>query len=407
MADKGQDLFDIMDAALKRQREGMDATLKRQASPGAGNQPTPPVAPVSEARPSGPQPAQAPAPPPAPAPIQPAPSIIRPQPPASVPSERTAVPSTRSEVPGTVSTRESGAYTERLSRVPDSALTAPAAGTLSPGEVLRGTVFASSRTTASGRTEAEPASETVVPAEPPPPQGPPRPVTVQTTASNVLRPRPASAPPPISTPISKIGTVHGNAPSGVQVAVGSSQRSTTPSGRGMFVSVEMAVLAVIGMAMSWICVFFLGMRVGKIETDLTGGAKNPRNGKIEGQPDNGDGIRETDPNRVNPLRVGNRPGAHKRPPTVVKAPSGTGKWTVEIMRYNDRAVAKIMLRKLTEKGLQGAFIGTRTVRGRKELCVCVGRFPSRNDRRAEQLKEKVINLDRRRFTGRVEVVKLD
>ena len=53
------------------------------------------------------------------------------------------------------------------------------------------------------------------------------------------------------------------------------------------------------------------------------------------------------------------------------------------------------------------FIGTRTVRGRKELCVCVGRFPSRSDRRAEQLKEKVINLDRRKFTGRVEVVKLD
>ena len=63
--------------------------------------------------------------------------------------------------------------------------------------------------------------------------------------------------------------------------------------------------------------------------------------------------------------------------------------------------------RLTEKGLQGAFIGTRTVRGRKELCVCVGRFPSRNDRRAELLKEKVINLDRRKFTGRVEGVKLD
>ncbi len=398
MADKGQDLFDVMDAALKRQSEGMDATLKRQGAQGTGNATTPPATDHPQARPSGPQPVQDP-PPPIAAPLQ--------QEPAALGSERAAAPSTRSETPGSPSTRESGAYTERLSRVPNSALSAPPAGTLSPGEVLRGTVFASSRTTASGRTEAEPASETVAPAQPPPVQGPPRPVTVQTTASNVLRPRPASAPPPISTPISKIGAPRLSTPSGVQAAVGSSQRTTTASGRGIFVSVEMAVLAVIGMAMSWICVFFLGMRVGRSETDLTGGAKAPASSSAESQTGNGDGIRDTDPDKVNALPMGTRPKKPKDTKPSINVPAGTGKWTVEIYRYNDRRVAQIMVRRMIGRGLQDAFIGTRTVRGRKELCVCVGRFPNRNDPRAEQLKEKVINLDRRKFTGLVEIVKLD
>ena len=433
MADKGQGLFDIMDAALKRQREGMDATLKRQdtqasksrlaSSPRA--EPAEPGAP-SDARASDSAPVPSVTSPPPPAtPASPPPRAAQPPNPLSAATEAGPRPgsgiqpaqnvgSQRSsavgaEAPGAVA-RDSRATTERLSRVPDSARSAPVAGSLSPGEVLRGTVFASHRAqpTASGRVEAvEPA---------PPIEGPPQPASVQTTASSIARPSSTGVSPSISTPLNPIasarsGPVSG-AVSGVQSQVGASARGDAPKGKGkgngIFVSVEMAVLSAVAVFVSLIVVFFLGWNVGRKDMDLRGGPEGPRNGGTENSQGEGAGIRSGDPEGVKPVNVGNQPKPKKGNETKIAAPpTGTGKWTVEVYRYNNRGVAQAMVRRLNQKGLSGVFIGKRKVRGKQELCVCVGRFPRRDDPRAELLKQKVINLDRRRFTGLVEIVELD
>jgi hypothetical protein len=174
----------------------------------------------------------------------------------------------------------------------------------------------------------------------------------------------------------------------------------------------MAVLAVIGMTLGLICAFYIGVRVGREENQLssTGRERDEGNGKTKGE-GSGNGIKTTRPRNVGRIEVGTKPktpaGSTKR--TIATPTGGSGKWTVEVYRYNasERRVAERMVQRLEAQGLRGVWIGQRTVRGRKQLCVCVGRFQSRSDPAAERLKQTVINLNRQRYATLVEIVKLD
>ena len=444
MPDKGQELFDIMDAALKRQREGMDATLRRQGAQGSksvdGQQQqraAQPAVPAGEAAPAEPslQPVR---------PVQPVQPVEPVQP--VQPDEAAGPGSPQGQEGPADSSSMSRAYTERLSRVPDSARSAPPAGMLSPGEVLRGTVFTS-------RRQPQPGQAAEAPAAPAPVEGPPRPASVQASTSSVLQPQAPAAPPapppaappvvpggmvtrgpavqgargisgplsgsggvPMSGPVAGvISGVRTAPPSVVQQPVSPSGRPAAPSvpasGRGFYVSVEMAVLAVIAMTLGLICAFYVGVRVGRQERDLAGPVQEGEGGKSAGNGEKeGDGIKESGVSSVAHLPVGDRPKknpkTHPSPPTP---PTGTGKYTIEVLRFpsNAKSTAEFWRKKLATGGIPGVYVIERKVRGHMEWCVCAGRFAQRNDPRAERLKQTIINFDRRRFTGLVEVIKLD
>jgi hypothetical protein len=125
-----------------------------------------------------------------------------------------------------------------------------------------------------------------------------------------------------------------------------------------------------------------------------------------------EGIKTVDPGSIKHQDPGDRPkpsGGDRTTPPPPVPPAGTGKWTVEVLRYaaGEKAAADALARRLSEKGLVGVEVIRKTVRGNVELAVCVGRFESRDDPRAEQTKQAIIGLDRRRYTGVVEVVKVD
>jgi hypothetical protein len=273
---------------------------------------------------------------------------------------------------------------------------------------------------------------------------------VQTSISNVMQPQPPVVPVvpvvpggvvargtpggpggqtsgPISGPVRGAVTGHSSGPvagviSGVRTAPPSVvQQAVSPSGRapaavpaagrGFYVSVEVAVLAVIAMTLGLICAFYVGVRVGRQERELAtpaGEETQPKQG--DAGKENGDRIKESGVSSVAHLPVGDRPKqGPKRPRPPVTPPTGKGKYTIEVLRFpsNAKSTAEYWRRKLSTGGIPGVYVIQRKVRGRMEWCVCAGRFETRNDPRAEQLKQAVINYDRRRFTGLVEVIKLD
>ncbi len=374
MPEKGQELFDIMDAALKRQREGVDATQKRQKTTPA----KPSARPVSPSEIT-------------PQPTQPAPSgsVTQVQPIAPVAPMGGPPPQPQPADSG----RVSSVYTERLSRVPDSARTAPAAGTLSPGEVLRGTVFTSQKPI--------PGSEVIEPVVAP--DGPPQPASVRVPGSSVLRPQGG----PISTVgstmrpsgISGVSTV-----SGVQSGVSGPQRSAAMAGQGskagIFISTELAVLAVIGMTLGLVCAFFLGWRVGGRAKDTMSPPRSTRNGKTNGE-SNGD-LKILDPNGMQHVNVGDKPKTNgKRPVSVSK--SGTGKWTVEVMSYARERPAKAMVGRLAR---DYNVTGARIERRGRNFAVCIGRYKRADDPEALRVKRAIIAKNPRTFSGPTGIVKL-
>jgi hypothetical protein len=400
MPDKGQELFDIMDAALKRQREGLDATLRRQevkrAVPPAEEAPAAP----RRAAPKAQEPPQQEPP--------------RPQAPAS----RTPAAPARNVDEGageaTGSARGSSVYTDRLSRVPDSARSAPPAGTLSPGEVLRGTVFTSRRP--QGGESASGALEAPAPAV----EGPPRPASVRssgTPASSVIRPRVTGGTSGrISGPVAgAMSGVRSSAITAVQAAPTASGRAAAQpapaqAGRGFYVSVEMAVMAGVAVTVGFICFFFMGVRVGAQQRDQEGGPRVEGPGS-PGGPDGGSGqdIKEAPPDSLRGIDMGTGPVVRntQQPPPPV--PTGDGKYTIEVLRFpaNAKSSAESWRGKLERARIPGAFVIKRRIRGKDEWCVCVGRFQTRDDPTAAQLKQSIINVNRRLLTGLVEVVKLE
>ncbi len=385
MPDKGQELFDIMDAALKRQREGRGAARKRPgaatgqakgakgkaraarhpAGAAAGPPPPPPVAPVGPVQ--------------AVEPVLPVAPATQPPPPADS---------------GRVSTR----YTERLSQVPDSARLAPPAGTLSPGEVLRGTVFTSHK--------PAPPEEAIEP--PAPVEGPPRPATVRASASSVIRPPSAAGYTGPTGPVASTIRPSGATPppiSGVQSAVSGPQRSTAAAGqtgarRGIFVSTELAVLAVIGMTQALVCAFFAGMRIGQSELE-TSGPRKPGSGK---RPDGTDGnLKIRDPNGMEHIDVGDMPKPTVGTRKIKPPPAGSGKWTVEVMSYGSEGPAKAMIRRL-ERDYN--VTGARIERRGRNYAVCIGRFQKADAPAAIRLKRDIIAKNPRLFRGPTGIVRL-
>jgi hypothetical protein len=188
------------------------------------------------------------------------------------------------------------------------------------------------------------------------------------------------------------------------------QPAAPAAGRGIHVPIEVAVLGMIGFVVLWIVAFFLGLSQGREQRKTTSSpeAVSPGGQKPPPGPGGQEAIKSVDPGSVKHQDPGDRPkppaGDRSLPPLT-----GTGKWTVEVLRYtaNDKSSADALARRLTEKGFQEVAVIRKTVRGNQELAVCVGRFESRDDPRAEQTKQAIIGLDRRRYTGVVEIVKVE
>jgi hypothetical protein len=264
--------------------------------------------------------------------------------------------------------------------------------------VLRGTVFTSHKV-----------PEAVEPGvSAPSVEGPPRPASVQTRASNVLRPRsappaaPAAPPPPppaaqsgpLSGPVSGVASGRTAAVSGVQPAVGTSQRGASAEGRGIFVSVEMAVLGIILLALGLVSSYYMGYNVGKDEKSLRGGTSAPANDKEKANGEGtGPGMKKVDPKSLGRTRVGDRPGPGRKT-TVPPPPKGTGKWTVEIVRFGSREknIAEYRARQLKGRGLRDVWVTKRKMGRGYEWSVCSGRFASTQS--AEKARRDIVALGR-------------
>jgi hypothetical protein len=226
----------------------------------------------------------------------------------------------------------------------------------------------------------------------------------------VIRPG-GGAPPPISTPLSSVASARQLA-SGVGSAATSQQRGVPGSGRGIFVSIEAAVITAVAVLVGAVFVFFLGVNVARKEQSLSGGGKTEGTGKGGSARTGDDGIPSGNPDEVKPINVGRRP--RPRPGTGPRQgpkppPVGKGKYSIEVMRFplNAKGTAEAWQRKLARASVPGAFVVKRRVRGRTEWCVQVGRFRTRDDPAALRLKEQIISVDRRTLTNKVEIVELD
>ena len=212
MPQDNQDLFNVMDSALKRQGEGR----KQRFRPAGEDRPASErkVKPPSS-RASAPSPEAETAPE---APAAPVPSVA----PTTPVGEPTIHIPDYQRMEGQPSTRE---ITRRLYPMPESARILPAGGSLSPGQVLRGTVFSGSSrfrppSAQQGGPEMQPPPMEELPPSPPVQQAPP--------------PPPPSAPAPSGPPSTRQAPVRGIA-SGTYRSRPSSL--LTPGGRpsGQFV----------------------------------------------------------------------------------------------------------------------------------------------------------------------------
>lgn len=307
MSQDSQDLFNVMDSALKRQNEGQAPRFRApgeerpaQAEPAKPasqrlSAPAPAPAQIPAELNSAPVPGQpVPVAPPMPvapaAPAAPAPAPVQSQAPAQVPapaapqepSEPTIkIPEFPGYVEGQPTTRE---ITRRLYPMPDMARTAPAGGSLSPGQVLRGTVFSGNRfrpgPQQSGSQEPPTSMPPPIVAEqqqqqqqqPPPAPLPPVPAVpavpptsspassrqspVRSVASATLRARPSAA----MTPQTRTSTTY-NAP--VPPSNRYESGPSAPQSGGFFVRTEMAGVVVIVVVMALVGTFFLGHTMGE------------------------------------------------------------------------------------------------------------------------------------------------
>jgi hypothetical protein len=238
-------------------------------------------------------------------------------------------------------------------------------------------------------------------------------MTLRSAASAMLRPPVSGVLHQQARPTSQMLRPSGSyAPQ--QMAAPVSQRPPqTPAqpAKGMVVSVEASVLAIIGVMVALVVAFYLGMLKGRDEA-LTSGkqATSPQERAKPPVPAGpAEGIKTVDPGGIKHQDPGDRPKPPGGDKPVPPSPPTSGKWTVEVYRYagTDQRAADQFARKLSDRGLQGVEVVRRNIKGKTELAVCVGRFDSREDPRAEQTKQAVINIDRKRFAGVVELVKLD
>jgi hypothetical protein len=365
MSQEGNDLFEIMDSALKRQREA-----------GGGH-------PKSESRRQSAAAAADHGAPAAGATISPAPGSV-------------GQPSFPAEPPATRST-----ITQRFNQLPDMAKTAPAPGSLSPSQVLRGTVFSGGNIvrTAAGATApaappaaAQPAQQPAAPPPSPPPPtarpGPARMSGVQQLAAGVVKtgrpsgvvgalrpsvalPEPVAPPPPPPPAAPASGTYR--TVSGFHAPV------AQPSTQGFFVRTPWAVTAVIAVTLGLVAAFWMGYRAGRSKARIGSGAP-----VISKPPVAGPGVKAID--LEGPPRA----------PIAGLPPSLAPKYTVQLKNYwpVDRAVAERLAAALRARGGDYAdarvIVITRGAPGSETLAVCAGHFTLRTQ--AEAFRQATLKL---------------
>jgi hypothetical protein len=387
MPQEGQDLFNVMDAALKRQGEGK---AKQFRGPGQ-------AAPRATPGPAMPQRGAAAA--------------------AGAPAHVPGAPEAGSADAGApdAAAQEQNlnrGLTRRLYPMPDSARSVPPGG-LSPTQVLRGTVFSSSRNRQVSGALEPPAAEPARAEEPPPPPPPPPPPAQPSTRQAPVRPiasgtlksvRPSVILPPLARPPAA-------APPPAPARTGSGRlEPAAAQAHGLFVRTEVAVIAVIGATIALVLAFSLGHSMGRRSALLN----SPENGrgadrktaapapKANVDPRNLTYVPNLEGQPVPPKPTAETPGAAggaSRPTagTPVATPPPAGKFTIQLVSYwpQDRARARKLVDTLKsrDRRFADARIIERGVRGNATLAVCVGHFGSASDPAVEPLRRAVLALN--------------
>jgi len=383
MPQDNQDLFNVMDSALKRQREGR---AQRFRAPGEER--------PGEVKPPAPSgrlgPAQA----------QPAPPAAPGEPVSHAP-----------EFPNLPEGQGAGnEITRRLYPMPESARSAPASGSLSPGEVLRGTVFGSGRFKPAG---AAPASQVLLPVqeEPPPPAPPPGPPS---TRQAPVRPIAAA------TLRARSGLLSG---SGARPALGPAERPPALAGsnryepaavsaptNGFFLRTEVALVALLGMVVGAFVIFILGHRMG--EADARQRSAPPEKGRVEKPAPVGSvpkpvpGLEHPAPAPSpapiqSPVLPGPGPAPAPAPAPVVTPPPAALKFALRVRTYNDPASAEKLAGTLRAKRFPDVRVVKLSTGGVTVHMVLTGHFVSKGDPEAEKLRRQVLNQVDSRFSPSV------
>ncbi len=467
MPDQGQGLFDIMDSALKRQREGMGGASAPSPEPSSLAESS--VAPPAGKSSSGSQAivtfeseevvivptnssrvTQSPVPVPAPAnsvqPLQTAlpakddgafetavtvrtEPIVPQAPVASSSAQVGGNPSQIQQppVPPSEARKPITGYTERLSRVPDSVRTIPSAGSLSPGEVLRGTVFASARSSEISDRQDQ---EAVAPSQQLAPVQPVAPANQQQFRSGPVAPvsgmqRPVgnrSGVPGINT-VRKVSAVQSQVNSvssvsssisggsesvsgisgpisGVQGAAGSGRAVVTPnpSLKGFVVSVEMAITAALVMLLLLLASFIIGYGVkgsaGPGSASNTNGVEDRISRGLP--PDAGDSIKDASPDSIKALKgVGRHPvtgGSGNTQKTSPPVPKNGEVYAVEIVRQPSDASATKSLKHYKKRGASDLWV----MKIKNLYAVYSGHYGSYEE--ARQAKSRLVALGIARST---------
>jgi SPOR domain len=466
MPDQGQGLFEIMDSALKRQREGMGGASA--PSPEPATPADSPVAPLAGKSSSGSQAivtieseevvvvptnasrvTQSPVPVPAPSnavqPLQTAipakedgvfetavtvrtEPIVPQTPVASSPAQIGGNPSQvhQPAVPPSEARKPITGYTERLSRVPDSVRTIPPAGSLSPGEVLRGTVFASARS--SEVSDRQEPLQPIAPVQPAAPQAAPakqqqfrsgpvapvsgmqRPVGNVSGVPGINTVRNVSAVPSQVNAVSSVSSsISGGSESvsgisgpisGVQGAAGSGRAVVTPnpSLKGFVVSVEMAITAALVVLLLLLASFTIGYWVKGSAGPGSGSSTNGVEDRIaRGLPaGSGDSIKDASPDSIKPLKgVGRHPvtgGPGNTGKTSSPVPKNGDVYAVEIVRQPSKAAANKSLKHYKNRGASGLWVG----KVKNLYAVYSGKYRSYEE--ARQAKSRLVALGIARST---------
>ncbi len=407
MPQDDQDLFDVMDSALKRQGEGRSQRFRApgEERPARAENPARPPSQRAEPARSGPTPA--------------------PQAPPAAPAGGA---STRSEFPAAEATIHIPEYqrmdgqpntqeiARRLYPMPDSARILPGSGAMSPGQVLRGTLFSGNRFRPQpGQQPAQPAAapqplaEQSAPPPPTPPQPPPPPAAEPPAQAPATQQLP-SAPSTRQAPVRGIasGTLRSRPsglltpsvrPSGVlsPQAPATSNRFEPPPAApapvqtgGFLVRTEVAIVAVVCTMIALFCAFLLGHRMGESSAQR----KSP--GEAQTSVDKPVAVSEVPaaipsldrPAPVSaPIQSSALPAVTAPPArSTATTPASPGRYALRMRSYNDKGTAERLVAQLRSKG----FPDPRVQFDNGVHKVLVGHFASANDPGLKELRGKVL-----------------
>lgn len=410
MPQDNQDLFNVMDSALKRQGEGASRRFRavndertqsarhtKASSRRTAAEPEPaasPAMPAAPAMPSAPAVSEPPAAPAAPA------AARAPEPTMHVPDYQRAE--------GQPHTAD---ITRRLYPMPESARVLPAGGSLSPGQVLRGTVFSGNRfrpqpgqptqPTAPEpqppMEELQPPVEAAAPQQPAAPFGPPstRQAPARGIASVALRSRPSALLTPSVRPSGMLASPAGPAQYERPAA-------SHPTG-GFFVRTEVASVVLLFVVIGLAGAFLIGHRMGESSAQRKSGpdkgkiekpqyaAKVPAAVDLESPPPSAAPATPAVPPAPAPAPAAPAAPAHAVTTPPVAAPPAatapaTGKYALRVRSYNDRNSAEKMAGILRGKGLPDV----RVVPKSGVFMVLVGHFNSKTDPEATAVRRRVL-----------------